>query len=111
MIEAVGNGSRRAGFVPVFRNGFGGVTILKGPFRREDGGIVDSEHGGEAGCVDLGVSAPAFDIVFHSVVEERAPEEVEEGRFDGLRDARLEVEEVEVGLMGDGLPRGGGHGG
>ena len=69
--------------------------------RGEEGGGVDAEDGGEAGSVDLGFFAVALYRVLDAVEEEVLAEEIEEGQGDGGGGVRLEVEEVEGGLLRD----------
>ena len=69
--------------------------------RGEEGGGVYAEDGGEAGSVDLGFFAVSLYCVLDAVEEEVLAEEIEEGQGGGGGDVRLEVEEVEAGLMVD----------
>ena len=67
--------------------------------RGEEGRGVDAKDSGEAGSVDLGFFAVALYRILDAVEEEVLPEEIEEGQGGGGRDVRLEVEEVEGGLV------------
>ena len=67
----------------------------------EEGCFVEAEDGGVAWCVYYGFFAEAIDGVPDAVEEEVAAEEVEESGGEGSGDEGLEVEEVEVGLVGD----------
>ena len=77
------------------------MAIYEVAGRGEEGGGVHAEDGGEAGSVDLGFFAVALYRVLDAVEEEVLAEEIEEGQGGGGGDVRLEVEEVEGGLMVD----------
>ena len=88
------------------------MAVYKVAGRGEKGRGVDAEDGGEAGSVDLGFFAVALYRVLDAVEEEVLAEEIEEGQGGGGGDIRLEVEEVEGGLIVDfftGGSRGGGE--
>ena len=67
--------------------------------RGEEGGGVDAKDSGEARSVDLGLFAVALYHILDAVEEEVLAEEIEEGEGGRDGDVRLEVEEVEGGLM------------
>ena len=75
------------------------MAVYKVAGRGEEGGGVDAEDGGEAGSLDLCFFAVALYCVLDAVEEEVLAEKIEEGQGGRGGDVRLEIEEVEGGLM------------
>lgn len=84
----------RLAFILVLRYGFSGLRVNDGAIGVEKGGLIESENGREAGCVDLCLHCPALYCVAHAVEEEVLSEKLEEIAFYILGNVGLEVEKI-----------------
>lgn len=99
MIEAVGYWAGGAGFVAVWKYCFGCLAVNEGAIWDECGRGVDAKYSRKTWSVYMSFGTIALDGVLHPVEEERLPQEFEQLSFGDARYVRLEVEEVEIGLV------------
>lgn len=100
VIKAVGYRPGSVGFVAVWRY-WSGCLAVNDSIRSESGRGVNSKHCSETRGVYVSFATIALNGVLHPVEEECVPQEVEQLSIGHGRHIRLEIKEVEIGLVID----------
>lgn len=101
IVKAVRNGTWSTGLVAVWKDWLGCLAVDEGAIWGERGRGVDAIYRRETRCVYTSLVTIALNGVLHPVEEERIPQKFEQLSFGCGRDIRLEVEEIEIGLVID----------
>lgn len=99
MVKTVGHRAGSAGFVAVWRYRFGCLAVNEAAICGERRRGINPEYRGETRSVYMSLGTIALNGVLHPVEEEEIPQKFEQLSFSNGRDIRLEVEEVEIGLI------------
>ena len=99
IIKAVGDGAGSAGFITLWGYWFACLAVNECAIVEEGGRGINSKNRRETRSIYMSFGTIALDGVLYSVEEERIPQEFEHLSFDHRRDIRLEVKEVEIGLV------------